>query len=319
MKHHINSSSTNWLGRHSDSQLYWHELVQLVADMQIKEGQDPKVALLGYAVEAGVIRNGGRSGAKDGPDSIRNMLGPLANHLNDAVSVYDYGNIVVEDDDLDAAQLLMRDTIYACLQENHLPVILGGGHDAAYPHYLGIQKYLETTGQTVGIINFDAHFDLRPLIDGKGHSGSPFFQIANQFSNSFNYLVLGIQKASNPKTLFETASSLHCNFLEIEQFNIAHWDQVKNSITDFIGSVDKVYVSIDLDGFSSAYAPGVSAPSPLGFTPEIVWKALDVIIQSNKLLSVDIVELNPTFDPDNATARLGARCLEHIVSAQSFL
>ena len=313
MKHHINSSSTNWLGRHSDSQLYWHELVQLVADMQIKEGQDPKVALLGYAVEAGVINNGGRSGAKDGPDSIRNMLGPLANHLNDAVSVYDYGNIVVEDDDLDAAQLLMRDTIYACLQENHLPVILGGGHDAAYPHYLGIQKYLETTGQTVGIINFDAHFDLRPLIDGKGHSGSPFFQIAVQFPEQFNYLVLGIQKAANPKTLFETASDIGCNYLEIEQFNLAHWGLVETSISQFLQSVDKVYVSIDLDGFSSAFAPGVSAPSPLGFTPEIVFKSLDLIIQSNKLLSVDIVELNPVFDQDNATARLGARCLEYIV------
>ena len=313
MKHHVNPSSANWVGRHSDSQLYWHEFVQLVTDLQIKKRQDTKIALLGYAVDAGVISNGGRSGAKDGPDSIRKMLGPLANHVNETTLVYDYGNIVVEDDDIDAAQLLMRDTIYTCLQENHLPVILGGGHDAAYPHYLGIQKHIETTGQTVGIINFDAHFDLRPLTDGKGHSGSPFLQIANQFSNSFNYLVLGIQKASNPKTLFETASSLNCNFLEIEQFNIAHWDLVKNSITNFIGSVDKVYVSIDLDGFSSAYAPGVSAPSPIGFTPEIVWKSLDVIIQSNKLLCFDIVELNPTFDQDNATARLGASCLEYIV------
>lgn len=313
MKHHVNPSSANWVGRHSDSQLYWHELVQFVNDLQIKEGQDPKIALLGYAVDAGVISNGGRSGAKDGPDSIRKMLGPLANHINETTLVYDYGNIVVEDDNSDAAQLLMCDTICSFLQENHLPVILGGGHDAAFPHFLGIQKYLETTGQTVGIINFDAHFDLRSLIDGKGHSGSPFLQIANQFSNSFNYLVLGIQKASNPKTLFETASSLNCNFIEIEQFNIAHWDLVKNSITNFIASVDKVYVSIDLDGFSSAYAPGVSAPSPIGFTPEIVWKSLDVIIQSNKLLCFDIVELNPTFDQDNATARLGARCLEYIV------
>lgn len=313
MKHHVNPSSANWVGRHSDSQLYWHEFVQLVTDLQIKKRQDTKIALLGYAVDAGVISNGGRSGAKDGPDSIRKMLGPLANHVNETTLVYDYGNIVVEDDDIDAAQLLMRDTIYTCLQENHLPVILGGGHDAAYPHYLGIQKHIETTGQTVGIINFDAHFDLRPLTDGKGHSGSPFLQIANQFSNSFNYLVLGIQKASNPKTLFETASSLNCNFLEIEQFNIAHWDLVKNSIANFIASVDKVYVTIDLDGFSSAYAPGVSAPSPLGFTPEIIWKSLEEIIQSNKLLSVDIVELNPAYDQDNATARLGARCLEYII------
>ena len=313
MKHHVNPSSTNWVGRHSEGQLYWHELVQLVNDLQIKKRQEPTIALLGYAVDAGVIRNGGRSGAKDGPDSIRKMLGPLANHLHETALVYDYGNIVVEDDDIDAAQSLMRDTIYTCLQEHHLPVILGGGHDAAYPHFLGVQKYLETTGQTVGIINFDAHFDLRPIIDGRAHSGSPFLQIANQFSNSFNYLVLGIQKASNPKTLFETASSLNCNFLEIEQFNIAHWDLVKNSITNFIGSIDKVYVSIDLDGFSSAYAPGVSAPSPLGFTPEIVWKALDIIIQSNKLLSLDIVELNPVYDRDDATARLAARCLEFIV------
>ncbi len=313
MKHHVNPSSANWVGRHSDSQLYWHEFVQLVNDLQIKKRQDTKIALLGYAVDAGVTSNGGRSGAKDGPDSIRKMLGPLANHVNETTLVYDYGNIVVEDDDIEAAQLLMRDTIFTCLQENHLPVILGGGHDAAYPHYLGIQKHIETTGQTVGIINFDAHFDLRPLTDGKGHSGSPFFQIANQFSDSFNYLVLGIQKASNPKTLFETASSLNCNFLEIEQFTIAHWDLVKNKIANFIASVDKVYVTIDLDGFSSAYAPGVSAPSPLGFTPEIAWKALEEIIQSNKLLSVDIVELNPAYDPDNATARLGARCLEYIV------
>jgi len=319
MKHHINPSSTNWQGRRSGNQLYWHELVQLVDDLEIKGGEDAKIALLGYAVDVGVINNGGRSGAKEGPDCIRKMLGPLANHVNKNLSIHDYGNIIVEDDDIDAAQLLMRDTIYACLHTNHLPVILGGGHDAAYPHYLGVQKYLETTGQTVGIINFDAHFDLRPLIVGKGHSGSPFFQIANQFSDSFNYLILGIQKASNPKTLFETASSLNCNFLEIEQFNIAHWDLVKNSITDFIRSVDKVYVSIDLDGFSSAYAPGVSAPSPLGFSPEIVFKSLDLIIQSNKLLSFDIVELNPVYDQDNATARLGARCLEYFVSVQSCL
>lgn len=313
MKHHINPSSTNWVGRRSDNQLYWHELVQLVTDLQIKEGQDSKFALLGYAIDAGVTRNGGRSGAKDGPDSIRKMLGPLANHLNASVSVYDYGNIIVEEDHLDAAQLLMRDTIYSFLQANHLPVILGGGHDAAYPHFLGIQKHLATTGQTVGIINFDAHFDLRLLIDGKGHSGSPFFQIANQFSDSFNYCILGIQKASNPKTLFETASSFNCTFIEIEAFTVSNWDFVKNSIVNFIESVDKVYVSIDLDGFSSAYAPGVSAPSPIGFTPEIVMKALDVIIQSNKLLSVDIVELNPVYDRDDATAKLAARCLESIV------
>ncbi len=313
MKHHINPSHTNWPGRISDNKLYWHELVQLVADLEIIGSKDAKIALLGYAVDAGVRNNGGRSGAKEGSDCIRKMLGPLANHLNNNLSIYDYGNIVVEDNNIDAAQLLMIDTIYACLQANHLPVILGGGHDAAYPHYLGIQKHLANTGETVGIINFDAHFDIRPLLEGKGHSGSPFLQIAHKFPSLFNYLVLGIQRASNPKTLFETASDIGCDYLEIEHFNLAHWTLVETTITRFLQSVDKVYVSIDLDGFSSSYAPGVSAPSPLGFSPEIVFKSLDLIIQSNKLLSFDIVELNPVYDQDNATARLGARCLEYIV------
>lgn len=313
MKHHINPSHTNWPGRISDNKLYWHELVQLVADLEIIGSKDAKIALLGYAVDAGVRNNGGRSGAKEGSDCIRKMLGPLANHLNNNLSIYDYGNIVVEDNNIDAAQLLMIDTIYACLQANHLPVILGGGHDAAYPHFLGIQKHLANTGETVGIINFDAHFDIRPLLEGKGHSGSPFLQIADQFPSLFNYLVLGIQRASNPKTLFETASDIGCDYLEIEHFNLAHWTLVETTITRFLQSVDKVYVSIDLDGFSSSYAPGVSAPSPLGFSPEIVFKSLDLIIQSNKLLSFDIVELNPVYDQDNATARLGARCLEYIV------
>jgi len=92
-----------------------------------------------------------------------------------------------------------------------------------------------------------------------------------------------------------------------------NWKFIEEKIRLFIDSVDKIYLSIDMDGFSSAYSPGVSAPSPLGFTPEIAFKIFELISKSKKIISLDVVELNPTYDQDNLTARLAARCVEYVI------
>ena len=68
-----------------------------------------------------------------------------------------------------------------------------------------------------------------------------------------------------------------------------------------------------MDGFSSAYAPGVSAPSTLGLTPNFVYKVLAFLFQSKKVISCDIAELNPDFDVDDSTAGLAARLVDYIV------
>ena len=68
-----------------------------------------------------------------------------------------------------------------------------------------------------------------------------------------------------------------------------------------------------MDGFSSAFAPGVSAPSPMGFSPQIAFRVFELIAKSKKLIAMDVVELNPRFDQDQATARLAARCVEYVL------
>lgn len=73
-----------------------------------------------------------------------------------------------------------------------------------------------------------------------------------------------------------------------------------------------MYLTIDLDGFSSAYAPGVSAPSPDGFDPVFIYKVLDFVLKSKKVISCDIAELNPDFDIDENTAFLAARLVDYI-------
>ena len=268
---------------------------------------------MGYSGEEGVRRNQGRLGTGEGPAAIRKGLGTLAHHLPDNLPILDYGDIFTWDGDLEATHQVITELTYQLLKSNHFPVWLGGGHDLAFAHGSGVLQYAQETGKKLGIVNLDAHFDLRSLVDGKGHSGSPFYQLASNFPSQFNYLALGIQRAANPKSLFQAAEKLNTKFLVMEDFRLQRWEYIEEQISWFLDQVDALYLSVDLDGFSSAFAPGVSAPSPMGFDPEVAFKVFDLLGKSKKLISLDVVELNPTYDQDQATARLAARCVEYVL------
>lgn len=313
MNLHQNPSPFHWSGRKSDQVEYWHQAVEAISNLKLREDNTRKIGILGYSGEEGVIRNQGRIGTIEGPSSIRKMLGTIALHLSENLPILDYGDIFTLDQDMESSHEVISKITHDLLSTNHFPVLLGGGHDLAYAHGRGALKYVKEKGEKLGIINLDAHFDLRPLVKGKGHSGSPFFQLAEEFPEDFNYLALGIQRAANPKSLFETAEKLKSRYIVMEDFRLYNWEFIEEQISWFIDSVDKIYLSIDLDGFSSAFAPGVSAPSPMGFNPQIAFKVFELIVKSKKLISLDVVELNPQFDQDNATARLAARSVEYIV------
>jgi formiminoglutamase len=313
MSLHLNPNPENWTGRKSESPEYWHQIVQCIPNLHYSEEDGRKVGILGYPGEEGVKRNQGRPGTKEAPDHIRKYLGGIAYHLPDSCKIYDYGDIQTQGTDLESTQTKISETVQALLRNKHLPVLLGGGHDLAFAHGMGILNHLHLKGEKLGIINLDAHFDLRPLANGKGHSGSPFYQLAQEFPMNFNYLAIGIQRASNPNSLFENAKKLNAKYLLMEQFRLRNWEYIQEQILWFLDSVNKVYLTVDLDGFSSAFAPGVSAPSPMGFSPQIAFRVFELIAKSKKLIAMDVVELNPRFDQDQATSRLAARCIEYVL------
>jgi formiminoglutamase len=314
-----NPTSNLWTGRVSQQKEYWHEHVEIVENLAFnQESSDHKVAILGYAVDEGITRNQGRIGASNGPLEIRKVMGTLAYHLNPKTKVYDYGDIICDGDQLEKTHSITQHIVSELLKQRHFPILLGGGHDLAYAHLRGIDQYLSQIHKkyTLGIINLDAHFDLRPLVNGQAHSGSPFHQWAKFCKSNeqkFHYLCLGIQKAANPHSLFETANKFEAQWIEIEDFQMKKLTQILDLLQKFLDKVDYIYLSIDIDGFSSAFAPGVSAPSPMGFYPEVALEVILHIISSKKLISTDIVEYNPTYDQDNVTAKLAARLVEYIL------
>ncbi|MDT7829401.1 formimidoylglutamase [Pricia sp. S334] len=298
----------NWTGRKSGNALYLHEKVECTAIEDTGSHPSQKtIAILGYACDEGVRRNQGRIGAAEGPDAIRKQLGKMPNHLSPEVRLIDVGSVECPDGDMEAAQNSLSEKIVDLLSARTIPIVLGGGHDIAYGHYNGIKKHLGSPA-SIGIINFDAHFDLRDDENGN-NSGTPFYQIAQNNASEghpLNYLCLGIRRDANDSQLFQTAEKFGVDYVESEGFNTSSWASIEKILRQFIDEMDHLYVTIDMDGFSSAYVPGVSAPSPMGFSPDIVLKCLKTFIESGKLISLDIAEMNPTYDIDSHTAKLAA-------------
>lgn len=309
------TNSDLWTGRGSGQKLYLHERVELV-DLNLSKLNPTQktIALLGYACDEGVRRNQGRIGAVEGPDAIRTQLAKLPDHLNEETQFFDAGNVQCSNGDMEAAQKLLSEKVFYILQNNAFPILLGGGHDIAYGHYNGIKQHLRKN-ESVGIINFDAHFDLRDT-ETTGNSGTPFFQIAQDRKAdnlSFDYLCMGIRKDANDSMLFQTAKDLGVHFIDNKEFIMYNAQHIVREILDFIREVEHIYVTIDLDGFSSAHSPGVSAPSPMGFSPGIVLECLELIIKSEKLISLDIAEMNPKYDVDHQTAKLAASLVHFVI------
>jgi formiminoglutamase len=270
--------------------------------------------ILGFECDEGVKRNQGTAGAVEGPNAIRQSMANLA--CSPDLEFYDIGNVTCDDEKLEEAQQQLADNITQVLEHNGRPFVLGGGHEMGWASYLGTQQYIQkhAAEKTLGILNFDAHFDLRnpePI----SSSGTPFRQCQEwcyERDVPFHYNVMGINPSANTDALFQFAWENHVSWVEDTDCHMAALPELKQQLKDWLASVDYVYVTLCLDVFPAAYAPGVSAPAALGVEPLVVIKLLQYLMEEaentdKKILLVDVAELNPSKDIDNRTAKLAAR------------
>jgi formiminoglutamase len=275
-----------------------------------------QAVLIGFPCDEGVRRNQGRPGAAQAPNAIREFVyrltpwDPLSQVNLAARVILDLGNVRV-DGDLEAAQDRLGIVVAEALRSGAVPIILGGGHETAYGHYLGYVR----AGLICAIINIDAHLDVRPYLQG-AHSGSPFLQAIEHPTHPLQpgrYVVIGAQ--------LQSVARAHWDFVR-QHNHVVHWlDRCSQCVVVVLQQeLDRlsrdcpsVLVTIDADAFRQADVPGTSAPSPIGLEggrwPELAFRAGS----HPSVRSVDLVEVNPAFDRDNQTARWAA------VSIRQFL
>lgn len=287
----------------------WHQRIQPLA-----EASEPGLALLGFACDEGVRRNHGRVGAAAGPLALRKAVANLAWHRE--APAYDAGDVACEDGDLAAAQARLARAVCALLDAGHLPLVLGGGHEVAFGSWSGLTEHFSgNSAPKIGIINFDAHFDLRDPAHVQS-SGTPFAQIAEQCQARgwpFRYACLGVSRASNTRALFSRAAELNVLVREDREMREAGLAAIADELDAFLADCDALYLTIDIDVLPACEAPGVSAPAARGVPLALLEPLLERLRDSGKLRLVDFAELNPTYDIDNRTAKAAARLI-HLLS-----
>jgi formiminoglutamase len=269
-----------------------------------------RAVLIGFPQDEGVRRNGGRIGAAEAPNEIRRWLYRLTPsdcqrniHLTDQPPL-DLGNVRISGE-LEGTQGMLGEVVAAVLSRGAIPIVLGGGHETAYGHFLGYAA----EQRKVGIINIDAHLDLRPTVDGKGHSGSPFRQVLEHPTHPLrgeHYVCLGTQP--------HAVSRQHWLFARERGCTIRWCDEVRHSLQQtFLDEYNRlssggcqVYVTMDADAVQASEVPGVSAPNSMGLTSAGVAACAFLAGSLARISSLDLVEINPQIDRDSRSARWGA-------------
>jgi len=330
---HTPADMTQWTGRAEPFETararYWYQLAQPYEAQHI--------GLIGFACDQGVRRNQGRVGARAAPSLIRRafatlpVIADLQQRFDSQLSTLlgDAGDIHCDDNDgfadniLEQAQIKYADAVSTIVKQGGLPIGLGGGHAIAYGSFLGLWQALEkanditistNTAPTIGIINFDAHLDIRQ--SDVATSGTPFRQIAEHLDahdQPFHYCCIGVSRFSNTAALFDRAEQLGVQVISDEDCHYQPWDTLAERVKSFVNQVDIIYLTIDMDCLPASVVPGVSAPAAYGIDLGFVERMVKTIMASGKVKIVDIAEINPTFDIDSRSCKVAARLLAAIV------
>ena len=320
---YFTDSMENWYGRvdsHTEYEAFrWHQIVEPVdLEKAVYFTGRKAFVFIGFCSEQGVERNKGRIGAAAAPDFIRRQMANMPCTFSEEVKMYDAGNILCDDISLEEGQRRLSEAVKKALELNMFPVVLGGGHGTAFGHYMGIRNYYKESAdhRDIGIINFDAHFDIRPYDNGNT-SGTMFRQIADichREGDAFNYMPIGRQQHSNTVSLFNKAKELGVDYILARDIQTGTYLDIIEQVDSFVFDRQSLYITICADVFSSAFAPGVSATQSLGLDPEVVLPILRHILRTRKTAGFDICEVAPRFDQDNTTANLAAVIIFTVVN-----
>jgi len=174
---------------------------------------------------------------------------------------------------------------------------LGGDHAITIP----VVEALSSLGQPVHFIQFDAHPDLYPDYEGDIYSHACVAARILEMNHVASVTQIGIRTMNHMQ---QQLADRYENKLRI--FNASSLQNSMPSLA-YLPKDAPVYISIDMDCFDPAFAPGVSHPVPGGLTSRQV---LNFLLNMRwNLVGMDVVELNPAMDINNQTAILAARLL----------
>jgi len=241
--------------------------------------------------DVGVMRNGGRNGARYAPKAIFSILKKLAWHgsWNHKINTHFFSAQESEKENFVNAQTKEFEKISEHLTNSPLSIQIGGGHDHIFPFLKAISK----KHKKIVCFNIDAHCDTRT--DKEAHSGTPFRQFAELQTTEFELHQIGIHSYSNSVTTMSplTNTKVDFHFSPIEKDLKQTIESILNSVNDDVA----VVFSLDLDALEAGVMEGVSAVNHQGISSREVQEILQTVLNSKKGKKYfGFYEYNPLYD-----------------------
>lgn len=270
---------------------------------------EAQVVMLGCPQDEGVRRNGGRTGAAQGPAEIRRAFYRLANHGLEKLRLLDLGDIVVQPK-LEQTHSLLQQWVQKLVEDGKRVIVLGGGNDISYASCSG----LSLAAPSLLAFNVDAHFDVRA--DVPCNSGTAYRQLIEEgFIKPDLFYEIGYQPALNAAVyadyLREKGVS-SVSFTGLRELGVVN--TFKRALKKK-ASFETVFWGFDLDVVCAADAPGVSAPSAIGIRGEDLCEIATIAGTELRTRVVEFTEVNPAHDIDGRTSRLTAMAIWHYLAA----
>ncbi len=212
------------------------------------------------------------------------------------------------------------------LQDDEFPLVIGGDHSIAMGTVAGVSSFLRDQDEALGLIWFDAHGDMNiPGVSPSGNiHGMPLAHLLGKgdtdFSNIMgfspkikpeNVALIGIRDLDAGERRIVRESGIHAfTMREIDERGMA---EVAKRALDIVNEgTAGFHISFDVDGCDPTVIPGSGTLVPGGVSFREAHLLLEYCADDGRLLSMEVVELNPFVDERNISAE---RTLELILSA----
>jgi agmatinase len=273
---------------------------------QASTATDLDIAVVGVPMDLGVSN---RPGARFGPRAVRNVerIGPYHQPLRGVpqsrARAADIGDVPFRSRYSLEQSLEDIEAFYLDLRARGVrPLSVGGDHSITYPILKALGK-----DTPVGLVHIDAHCDTMGAYDGsKFHHGGPFrLATLDGVLDPQRTIQIGIRGASSMFWEFSHVSGM--TVIYMDDFLSMGLSAVAAKALEVVGN-GPVYVSVDVDGFDPAYAPGTGTPEVGGLEAR-EGLALLRALAGLDIVGADVVEVAPEYDPTTNTAQLAAQIL----------
>ena len=286
----------------------YNMLSDVVTPWNFKDDID--VGIVGVPFNKGAHMGKGTSYA---PNAIREVFLSFATRSFDFeedivdLNIRDIGDVQMHPTDVVRCHTNTQEALTELYQQHSrfVPIIIGGDHSVAAP---SIRAFKNGKGfRSVGLIDFDAHNDLRdPAYDGPS-SGTPFREMIDEgYIDGRNAVQIGLHGFLSSAVLKQYADEKGLQMVSAREVRQLGIEQVVEDAIEKAGEgTDAIYVSFDIDAIEAALAPGTGAHTPGGLDLGDAFEALYMLGKHPKVMAMDLVELDPIKDLKGMTSRVG--------------